>query len=85
MPRTHGVPRGHKKRAERGPAGRPPSQRPTKTPRPPQLERWQAIIDGKTCPICLDLHGRIYPKHEGPRPPIHFFCRCQRVSFAVIQ
>lgn len=44
-------------------------------------ERYTAILDSRTTPICRSLSGNIYPVGEGPHPPQHFGCRSRRVPF----
>jgi SPP1 gp7 family putative phage head morphogenesis protein len=41
-------------------------------------QRWTAILDGRTCPICAALDGQISVPggKDGPRPPAHTRCRC---------
>ncbi len=36
-----------------------------------------AVLDNKTTPVCMSLHGNRYPINEGPRPPQHYNCRSQ--------
>jgi hypothetical protein len=43
------------------------------------LERWYTAGDARTCPICAPLNGTIYWQGEGPYPPLHPNCRCQRL------
>lgn len=38
--------------------------------------QWTAILDHKVCPVCGDLHGKMFKINEGPRPPAHPSCRC---------
>ena len=42
-------------------------------------KNWIAIIDEKTCPICREHHGKIYPINEVIQlsPPVHPHCRCE--------
>jgi len=42
-------------------------------------EVYVAILDGRTTQTCRDLHGRVFNNDEGPRPPVHWFCRSVRV------
>lgn len=37
---------------------------------------WVATLDSRTCPECGTRDGQTYEVGEGPRPPIHFNCRC---------
>jgi len=41
-------------------------------------EEFQTAADDLVCPICSPLNGKIYKINEGPRPPLHINCRCQR-------
>lgn len=41
-----------------------------------------AVLDNKTTPICMSLHGNRYPINEGPRPPQHYNCRSQFIMEA---
>lgn len=42
--------------------------------------QYSAILDGKTCPTCEALDGKVVSQQEYDRttydPPIHFYCRC---------
>jgi hypothetical protein len=40
---------------------------------------WQTASDEKVCPICGPYAGRVWQESDGPRPPLHPNCRCQRV------
>jgi SPP1 gp7 family putative phage head morphogenesis protein len=42
-------------------------------------EEWVATLDGRTCPICGARDGKRWPIGEGPFPPAHINCRCQRI------
>ncbi len=42
--------------------------------------QFRAIVDEKTCPECLKLHGRIFPKTESPVIPVCENCRCEYVG-----
>lgn len=42
-------------------------------------QRWEASLDERTCPICSERHGKIYPKGSGPAIPSHPGCRCAYV------
>ena len=42
--------------------------------------RWVTAADERTCPVCAPLHGQVFPEGEGPMPPLHRSCRCQRVD-----
>ena len=39
---------------------------------------WIAISDKRTCARCAALHGTLYRRGEGPVPPLHPNCRCDR-------
>ncbi len=39
--------------------------------------QFRAVVDEKTCPECLKLHGRIFPKRESPLIPVCENCRCE--------
>lgn len=41
--------------------------------------RWETASDEKVCPICGPYAGHIWKKDDGPHPPLHPNCRCQRV------
>lgn len=45
--------------------------------------RWETASDEKVCPICGPYAGRVWRAGDGPQPPLHPNCRCQRV-FAFI-
>ena len=38
--------------------------------------RWTAAMSDRTCPICLELNGQIFPINNIPPHPAHTFCRC---------
>lgn len=40
---------------------------------------FDASSDSRTCPTCTALDGKIGPKDEIPRPPIHPQCRCAKL------
>ncbi|MGN0529165.1 MAG: ribonuclease domain-containing protein [Eubacterium sp.] len=42
-------------------------------------KNWIAILDEKTCVVCRENHGRIFPLNEYVllSPPVHNKCRCQ--------
>lgn len=46
---------------------------------PIRIERWVTAGDERTCPECAPLHGRTWQEGDGPMPPLHVNCRCQRV------
>lgn len=41
--------------------------------------RWETASDEKVCPVCGPYAGRVWRAAEGPQPPLHPNCRCQRV------
>jgi hypothetical protein len=41
--------------------------------------RWETASDESVCPICGPYAGRVWRVDEGPQPPLHPNCRCQRV------
>lgn len=41
--------------------------------------RWETASDEKVCPICGPYAGRVWRAADGPHPPLHPNCRCQRV------
>jgi hypothetical protein len=41
--------------------------------------RWETASDEKVCPICGPYAGRVWRADDGPQPPLHPNCRCQRV------
>jgi hypothetical protein len=46
---------------------------------PPEFYRWNAILDPKTCPICIPLDGTTAPTpadFPNGAPPVHPRCRC---------
>ena len=40
--------------------------------------RWETASDEKVCPICGPYAGHVWKKDDGPQPPLHPNCRCQR-------
>lgn len=46
-------------------------------------QRWVTASDERTCPVCAPLHGQVFLDGEGPVPPLHRSCRCQRVNAGV--
>jgi predicted nucleic acid-binding Zn ribbon protein len=42
--------------------------------------RWETSGDDRVCPICGPYAGRVWRADEGPQPPLHPNCRCQRVD-----
>lgn len=43
-------------------------------------ELYVAVLDTRTTAICRSLHGRVFPKGEGPYPPLHWNCRSIRIG-----
>lgn len=41
--------------------------------------RWETASDETVCPICGPYSGRVWRANDGPQPPLHPNCRCQRV------
>ncbi|MEZ4506645.1 MAG: phage minor head protein [Thermomicrobiales bacterium] len=41
--------------------------------------RWETASDEKVCPVCGPYAGRVWRADDGPQPPLHPNCRCQRV------
>lgn len=41
--------------------------------------RWETASDEKVCPVCGPYAGRAWRVDDGPHPPLHPNCRCQRV------
>lgn len=44
-----------------------------------RYETWQTQSDERTCAICGQLHGKIWREGEGFSPPVHDYCRCERL------
>ena len=66
-------------------ASRPtPEQRDAVASRPQLIptfwSRWVTANDERTCPECAPLDGAAWPIDDGPRPPLHTHCRCERVA-----
>ena len=40
--------------------------------------RWATAFDERVCPVCAPYAGRAWPEGEGPQPPLHPHCRCER-------
>lgn len=62
-----------------------PSVPPDEPPDPPVEEvvvvyRWVTQEDGRVCPLCGPLDGRVWEGDAGPWPPLHAGCRCERVA-----
>ncbi len=41
--------------------------------------RWETASDESVCPTCGPYAGRVWRSDDGPQPPLHPNCRCQRV------
>lgn len=46
--------------------------------------RWRTAEDERVCPECGPLDGQAWPAGEGPEPPLHNHCRCER-GFAYVE
>src|SRR5215210_7026797 len=69
------------------PGGTPP---PVEPPAEPPVEEiavaiysWVTQADGRVCPLCGPLDGLRWEGDEGPWPPLHVGCRCERRLVAV--
>lgn len=40
--------------------------------------RWATAEDERVCPECAPLDGLVWPDGDGPAPPLHPSCRCER-------
>jgi hypothetical protein len=45
---------------------------------PVRHEVWETRDDERTCAICGQLDGLVWPGNEGFMPPLHDHCRCTR-------
>ena len=43
------------------------------------IYEWVTQGDGRVCPVCGPLDGSRWEDDDGPFPPLHVGCRCQRV------
>jgi hypothetical protein len=43
------------------------------------VEEWSVYLEGNPCPRCLALQGERFEKGEGPVPPLHPRCQCDRI------
>lgn len=50
-----------------------------------EKELYVATLDARTTPVCRANDGKIFPRGEGPRPPLHFGCRSLRVPVLDIE
>lgn len=41
-------------------------------------EKWWTAETEFTCGRCRRLHGTLHRRGEGPQPPLHPHCHCQR-------
>lgn len=41
-------------------------------------ERWWTADLPTSCNRCRGLNGTVWRAGEGPRPPLHFNCHCER-------
>jgi hypothetical protein len=48
-------------------------------------ERWVTAQDENVCRRCGPLHGQMFVQGSGPVPPLHRFCRCQRVYAGMVE
>jgi len=39
---------------------------------------WESNGDDRVCPICSPMQGQLFIVGNGPQPPLHPNCRCQR-------
>ena len=44
---------------------------------------WVTQADGRVCPLCGPLDGLRWEGDDGPWPPLHVGCRCERRLVAV--
>lgn len=44
-------------------------------------ERFVATLDARTTPQCRANDGKVWPRGEGPQPPLHFNCRSIRIPY----
>lgn len=42
-------------------------------------ERFVATLDSRTTVVCASHDGEVFPRGEGPQPPLHFRCRSLRI------
>jgi hypothetical protein len=41
--------------------------------------QWFTAYDERVCPECGPLAGLVWEENDGPTPPLHVNCRCERV------
>lgn len=44
-------------------------------------EKFQAVLDSRTTPICYDNDNKVYAFGVGPQPPLHIRCRSLRIPW----
>lgn len=79
------------RRPPRSPDPRPPGPEPDRDDGwerwreayPVIFEIWRTTADERVCPVCGPLAGLEFRAGEGPQPPLHLNCRCQRVQSRV--
>lgn len=49
------------------------------------IYQWRTAGDDRVCPTCGPLDGATFENGDGPHPPAHVGCRCQRVLVATEQ
>lgn len=42
-------------------------------------EIYVAVLDSRTTEQCKGLHGKVFSADDGPRPPVHWYCRSTRI------
>ncbi|NLW79935.1 MAG: phage head morphogenesis protein [Ruminococcaceae bacterium] len=49
-------------------------------------DTWYTYIDERTCEACKSFHGKVFERDFfiWPRPPVHWFCRCEIVAMAAM-
>lgn len=50
---------------------------------PVTIYAWLTQADGRVCPVCGPLDGTQWEDEDGPFPPLHANCRCERRPIAV--
>jgi len=41
--------------------------------------QWVATLDTRTCTVCGQLDGKVFDLEKGPKPPVHWNCRCTTI------